>query len=63
MIQIDGPQRRVYIKLNNNDRALFVLQETAGHREFRYENGELFIVHINWAGMGVRRIRLTNLPT
>lgn len=63
MIQIDGPQRHVYIKFSNNDRALSVLQETAEHREFRYDNGELFIVHINWAGMGVRLIRLANVPT
>jgi hypothetical protein len=62
MIQIDGPRRRVYIKFNNSDRALSVLQETAGRREFRNEPGELSVVHIHWAGMGLRRIRLANLP-
>ena len=62
MIQIDGPRRRVYIKFNNSDRALSVLQETAGRGEFRHDTGELSIVHIDWAGMGVRRIRLANLP-
>jgi hypothetical protein len=41
MIQIDGPRRRVYIKFNNSDRALSVLQETAGCREYRHDNGEL----------------------
>ena len=62
MIQIDGPRRRVYIKFNNSDRALSVLQETAGRREFRHDTGELSIVHIDFPGMGVRRIRLANLP-
>jgi len=62
MIQIHGPWRRVYIKFNNNTRAFSVLQETAGRGEFRHETGELSTVHIDWAGMGVRRIRLANLP-
>jgi len=62
MIQIDGPRRRVYIKFKNSERALSVLQETARRREFHHETGELSIVHIEWAGMGVRRIRLANLP-
>jgi hypothetical protein len=62
MIQIDGPRRRLYINFNNSERALSVLQETAGRGEFHHETGELSIVHIEWAGMGVRRIRLANLP-
>ena len=62
MIQIDCPRRRVHIKFNKSDRALSVLQEAAGLREFRHDTGELSLVHIDWTGMGVRRIRLTNLP-
>jgi hypothetical protein len=62
MIQIDGPRRRIYIKFNNSKRSLSVLQETAGRGEFHHETGELSIVHIEWAGMAVRRIRLANLP-
>jgi hypothetical protein len=62
MIQIDGRRRHIYIKFNNSERALSVLQETAGRGEFHHETGELSIVHIEWAGMGVRRIRLANLP-
>jgi hypothetical protein len=61
MIQIDGQRRRVYIKFNNSEHALSVLQETAVRREFRHDTGELSIVHFDWAGMGVRRIRLANL--
>ena len=62
MIQIDGLRRRVYVKFNNSNRALPVLQKTAGRREFRHDNGKLSIVHIDWTGMGARRILLANLP-
>jgi hypothetical protein len=61
MIQIDGPRRCVYIKFNNSDRALSVLQETSECQEFHHDTGELSVVHIDWAGMGERRIRLANL--
>jgi hypothetical protein len=62
MIQIDGPMRRVYIKFHISYRALSVLRETAGRQEFRHDNGELSIDHTDLAGMGVRSIRLANLP-
>jgi hypothetical protein len=62
MMQIDGPRRRVYIKFNNRERALSVLQETAGSQEFHHDTVELSIVNIEWADMGERRIRLANLP-
>jgi hypothetical protein len=62
MIQIDGPRRRVYIKFHTSDRALSGLRETVGRQEFRHDNGELSIVHIDLAGMDVRRIGLANLP-
>jgi hypothetical protein len=61
MIQIDGPRRRVYIKFNDSERALFVLNETDGRGEFHHDTGELSVVYIEWAGMGVRRIRIANL--
>jgi hypothetical protein len=62
MIQIDAPRRRVYIKFNKSDRELSVIRETAGRRKFGHDNCELSIFHTNWAGMGVRRIRLASLP-
>jgi hypothetical protein len=62
MIQIDRPRRRIYIKFHTSDRALSVLRQTAGRQEFHHDNGECSIVHNDLAGMGVRRIRLANLP-
>jgi hypothetical protein len=61
MIQIDGPRRRVYIKFHTSDRPYAVLQATEGCVEFRQDNGEMSLVHIDLAGMGVRHIRLANL--
>ena len=62
MIQIDGPRRRVYIKLNNEVRLQAVLHTTQGQLDYIHENGELSIVYIERAGMGVRRVRVANLP-
>jgi len=63
MIQIDGPgpRRLVYIKFNTSDRLYSVLTETEGCVEYRHDNGEISMVHIDLTGMGVRSIRLANL--
>jgi len=62
MIQIDGPRRRVFTKFNTSDQTQSILQSTKGKMEFQHDNGELSIVQIELAGMGTRRIRITNLP-
>jgi hypothetical protein len=46
MIQIDGPRRRVYIKLNNEVRLQAVLHMTQGQLDYIHEKGELSIVYI-----------------
>ena len=61
MIQIDGPGRRVFIKLNTSEQAQLIIQTTKGQLEFRHENGELSKVQLDLAGMGIRRIRIANL--
>jgi hypothetical protein len=62
MIQIDGPRRRVYIKFNSEVRLQAVLHATQGHLDYIHENGELSIVNIEGSVMGVRRVRVANLP-
>jgi hypothetical protein len=62
MIQIDGPRRHVFIKFTNTERMQQVLQKTNGQTEFRHDNGEVSKVNIEPAEMGVRRIRIANLP-
>jgi len=62
MIQIDGPRRRVYIKFINDARLQAVLRTTEGQLDYIHENGELSVVYIERTGMGVRRVRVANLP-
>jgi len=52
---------RLALKFHSSDRPYSVLQATEGYVEFRHNNGELSLVHIDLPGMGVRRIRLANL--
>jgi hypothetical protein len=53
MIQIDEPRRRVHIKFHTSDRAYATLQATLGGVEFRHDNGEISVVRIELASMGV----------
>jgi hypothetical protein len=62
MIQIDGPKRNVYIKFKNTDKLQQVLQESKGQRDYKHETGEISKVQIAPAGMGMRTIRIANLP-
>jgi hypothetical protein len=62
MIQIDGPRRRVYIKFISNMRMQEVLLETRGGLEYKHDNGELSQVRIEKAGMGLKKVRIANLP-
>jgi hypothetical protein len=52
MIQIDGPQWRVYIKLATSEQAYAILQTTSGQMEYKHDNGELSTVQVELAGMG-----------
>jgi len=62
MIQIDGIKRQVFIKLINNAYVQALLRETNGQAEYKHHNGVLSIVNIAIAGMGTKRVRITNLP-
>ena len=62
MIQIDGIKRQVFIKLTDPESLHALLHETSGRAEYKYPNGEISIVNIGIAGMGIKRIRVANLP-
>jgi hypothetical protein len=62
MIQIDGPRRHVYIKFKNAEQVHTVLNESEGQRENRHDNGVISKVKIEPAGMGIKTIRIANLP-
>jgi hypothetical protein len=62
MIQIDGPNRKVYIKFINEQHVHRIITSTNGTQEFHHENGEESQVQIDIAGMGKKKIRVANLP-
>jgi hypothetical protein len=62
MIQIDGPGRRVYIKFHTSEQAQNILQTTSGQLNYLHDNSESFIVQLELAGMGTKRVRIANLP-
>jgi hypothetical protein len=62
MIQIDGIRRQVFIKFTNSTRLYSVLTETKEQLEFKHDNGELSQVTTELARMGMRKIRIANLP-
>ena len=62
MIQVNRPMRRVYLKFTSGEHMQTVLQDTKGQLEFRHDNGELSQVIIELAGMGMKKIRIANLP-
>ena len=61
MVQIDGPQRYVYIKLRDNNR-LQVLHLTGGQAEYRHTYGQISMAQVETAGLGTRRVQIANLP-
>jgi len=62
VIQIDGPQRKVYIKYVNHERTIAVPQTIQEVLEFHHESGELSMVSVEISGMGIRRVRVANIP-
>jgi hypothetical protein len=62
MIQIDGPRRQVYIKFKNAHQVCTFLHESGGQKEYKHDNGMIYTVKIEQAGMGIRIIRTANLP-
>ena len=62
MIQIDGIKWQVFIKFVDTESIHALLQETSGRAEYKYPNGEFSIVNADMAGMGMKRIRVANLP-
>jgi hypothetical protein len=58
MVQIDGPKRHLYINFRDNNRLQDVLHLTGGQVEHRHTNGEISIVRLETAGLGMRRVRI-----
>jgi hypothetical protein len=61
MVQIDGPKRRVYIKLATSEQMRSLFHSTGEHMDYKHDNGELSSVQVELAGMTIRRIRIANV--
>jgi len=46
-----------------SDNIQTLLNSTKGQLEYRHETGEVSIVRVDIAGMGLRRVRVANLPS
>jgi len=62
MIQIDGIRRQVYIKFIDISYVHDILRATNGETNYKHVTGEISPVRIMVAGMGLKRVRLANLP-
>ena len=62
MIQIDGVRRQVFIKMANSEKVLAVLRDKGEQVDYMYPTGETFSVSLAVAGMGMKRVRIANLP-
>ena len=63
MIQIDGIKRQVFIKLVDKESVHVLISEKGESAEYKYPTGELSNVRTDMAGMGMKRVRVTNLPS
>jgi len=62
MIQIYGIKRHLFLNFIDNVFIQNILQSTNGSAEYRHVTGDMSIVRLEVAGMGMRRIRIANLP-
>jgi hypothetical protein len=62
MIQTDGTRRQVFIKFTDLPFVQDILNATNGETVYKHGKGEISRVQLMIAGMGIRRIRLANLP-
>jgi hypothetical protein len=62
MIQIDSPRRHVYRKFSDPSLMQDNLKSTTGQAEYLHTNGEISKVRIEAVGLGMRKVRIANLP-
>ena len=62
VIQIDGPLRHVYVKFVAMEKLSSILNNSEGGVPFKHDTGEITIVTVELAGMGIKRVRIAALP-
>jgi hypothetical protein len=61
-LQVEGPKRQVFIKVNKNTLVDEILNLTQGEASYEHETGEISKVTTSHAGLGKRIVRVANLP-
>jgi hypothetical protein len=61
MIQIDGIERQVYVKLTDKEYMMSIINDTRRQEEYKYHIGEIFPVETAVAGKGHKKVRVANL--
>ena len=61
-LQVDGPRRQVFIKVNKPTLIDEILNITQGESSYQHDTGEISKVTISQAGLGKRIVRVANLP-
>ena len=61
-LQVDGPRRQVFIKVNKTSLVDDILHITQGESSYQHDTGEISKVTISQAGLGKRIVRVANLP-
>jgi hypothetical protein len=61
-IQIDGPKRQVYIKMEDFRSLHTLLRDMGGQAKYKHNNRTITIVNLDVAGMGTKAIRVANSP-
>jgi len=62
MLEIEGPKRQGHIQLADTQCVLVVIRVLCEQVEYRDINGETSIVTIAMTEMGIKKIRIENLP-
>jgi hypothetical protein len=55
-LQIDGPQKKVFIKFTTYDKMMSLFQQITGPIEYKHEDGTLSMVNIELAGIGLKKV-------
>jgi hypothetical protein len=62
IIQIDRFMRQAYTKMADQDKMLDVLRDRGGQIEYIYPTCQISMVTLAMAGLGIKHIRVANLP-
>jgi hypothetical protein len=61
-LQIDGTQRKLFIKFITHDKMMALYNRLEGPLEYKHEDGTLSLVNAEMAEIGHKKVQVANLP-